>query len=128
MSLTTENLVHLEQRYSKRVSTLKKGKIIFDDGHRAVECTVRNTSETGAGLQLSGYMEVPPTFTLAIEGGAKRQCAVVWSVNDKVGVSYTDSSDRRPPASPRNLLLDRVRLIQDQLDELRQEIEISLAP
>jgi len=128
MSLTNENLVRFEQRHSKRVSTLKKGKIIFDEGHCVVECTIRNTSETGAGVQLPGYVALPATFMLAIEGGAKRPCAVVWSSNDKLGVTYLDQSSERQTESPRNRLLERVRSIQEQLDELRQEIETTLAP
>ena len=100
MSLTNENLVRSEQRNSKRVSTLKKGKIIFDDGHCVVECTIRNTSETGAGVQLPGFVELPPTFMLAIEGGAKRPCAVAWSSNEKLGVHYIDGSSGRQTESP----------------------------
>lgn len=128
MSLTAESSARFEQRHSKRVSTLKKGRIMFNDGHSVVECTVRNTSATGAGLQLPGCLELPDTFTLVIEGGAKRQCTVVWSANDKLGVRYVDPSAEQPAESPRRLLLKRVRLIEDQLDELRKEIEATLAP
>ena len=128
MSTTTESLVRFEQRQGKRISTLKKGRIIFNDGHSVVDCTVRNISEIGAGLELPGHVELPGTITLVIEGGTKRECDIVWSANNRLGVTYVDSSLGRRTESPRYLLLRRIRLIEDQLDELRSEIETTLAP
>ena len=128
MSETIEPLTRLESRTSKRLTTLKKGKIIFNDGHSVLECTVRNTSQTGAGLQLACFTELPRIVTLVVEGGAKRLCEVVWSANDKVGVKYIDLSDQETPESPRQLLLRRTKLLEDQLHKLRSEIETVLAP
>ncbi len=128
MSETTESLIRIESRTSKRLTTLKKGKIIFNDGHSVLECTIRNTSRTGAGLQLPCFMELPSIVTLAVEGGAKRVCEVVWSANDKVGVKYIDLSDQEAMESPRQLLLRRTKLLEDQLHQLRSEIETVLAP
>jgi hypothetical protein len=128
LSTSTEPLVRFEQRQGKRVSTLKKGRIVFNNGHSVVDCTVRNTSETGAGLELPCHVELPGTITLVIEGGAKRECDVVWSANNKLGVTYVDPSLGRQTESPRHLFLRRIRLIEDQLDELRSEIETTLAP
>jgi hypothetical protein len=128
LSTSTEPLVRFEQRQGKRVSTLKKGRIVFNNGHSVVDCTVRNTSETGAGLELPCHVELPGTITLVIEGGAKRECDVVWSANNKLGVTYIDASLGRQAEGPRHLLLRRVRSIEEQLDELRSEIETTLAP
>lgn len=121
-------MVRFEQRQEKRVSTLKKGRIIFNNGHSVVDCIVRNISETGACLELPGHVELPSTITLVIEGGAKHECDVVWSANNKLGVTYVDPSLGRQTESPRHLLLRRVRSIEEQLDELRSEIETTLAP
>ncbi len=125
---TAESLIRVEERKSKRVTTLKKGKIIFNDGHSAVECTVRNTSESGAGLQLPCFVELPSIVSLAIEGGAKRVCEVVWFANDKLGVKYVDPSREQEPVNPRQLLLKRLTSIRVQLDKLQSEIETTLAP
>ena len=132
MSTSAEPHIRLEQRQQKRVSTLKKGRIVFNNGHCAVDCTVRNISDIGAGLQLPGYVDLPAMFTLIIKGGAERECAVVWSANDKLGmhygVRYIDACQAPQTESSRHLLLRRIGSIQDQLDELRREIETTLAP
>lgn len=128
MSQTAEPSVCPEQRKSRRVKTLKKGKIIFNDGFSVVECTVCNISECGAGLRLACVVELPDVFTLHIEGGEKRECEVVWSANDKLGVSFIDPSRERQTVSPRRILLKRITSIEEQLEELRKEIETTLAP
>lgn len=38
----------MEQRQATRHRTLKGAKIVFNDGHSTISCTVRNLSETGA--------------------------------------------------------------------------------
>jgi len=128
MSMTKETPIRLESRKSKRITTLRKGKIIFNDGHSVAECTVRNTCQTGAGLQLPCFIELPSVITLVIEGGPKRVCEVVWFANDILGVKYIDRSDQGATESPRQLLLKRTKLLEDQLHELRSEIETVLAP
>lgn len=128
MSETAEPLVRFEERKSKRVTTFKKGKVIFNNGHSVLECTVRNLSKNGACLQLPCHIELPTVFTLAIEGGEKHQCETVWFANDKVGVKYTSESRSGETESPRRLLLKRIRLIQDQLDALETDVKTVLAP
>ena len=128
MSQATELFICFDQRKRKRINNLKKGKIIFNNGHSVLECTVCDTSENGAGLQLPCFVELPSVITLDIVGDAKRECEVMWFANNKLGVRYVDPSHGKRMESPRQLLLKRVRLIQDQLDKLQGDIETTLAP
>lgn len=120
-------IMSIENRKRKRVSTLKKGQLIFNNSHCVVDCTVRNISETGACLELPCFIELPDTLTLMIPGGPKRECEVMWVSNNKLGVRFFDQSAVSGRNSPRKLLLLRVQSIQEQLDDLRTEIEKSVA-
>ena len=117
----------IDNRQSKRVSTLKKGQLIFNNGHCVIDCTVRNISDTGAGLELPCFVEVPENATLVIPGGPKRECEVMWTSNSKLGVRFVDQSAVSGRNNLRTVLLLRVQSIQEQLDELRVEIEKAVA-
>ena len=54
-----------EHRTSPRRRLLKSGKISFGGG--AIDCTVRNFSETGAALDVTSPVGIPDHFTLLIE-------------------------------------------------------------
>ena len=53
-----------EHRTAPRRRLLKSGKISFGGG--AIDCTVRNFSETGAALDVTSPVGIPDHFTLVI--------------------------------------------------------------
>jgi hypothetical protein len=68
---------------------------IFDhDGHRIVECTVRDVSATGARLGLRQDVALPQSFLLALTqtGGVRRSCDTVWQLSIVAGVRFTAPS------------------------------------
>jgi hypothetical protein len=123
----------LEHRQSRRRTTLKTGKIIFNNGHCVVECTVRDLSDEGARLELPCHLDLPEIVTLNIPGGPCRDCEIVWLSNTELGVRFLGMSP--PPAdtgSRRTALLRRVRsiqshleVVQSHLNELRDDIAAS---
>ena len=122
--------LHLEHRQSRRRMTLKTGRLIFNNGHCVVECTVRDLSDEGARLELPCHLDLPEVLTLSIPGGSMRDCEIVWSSNTERGVRFLDTPRRSDNWSARAALLHRVfllqnqmQLAQDQLDQLRGEIE-----
>ena len=54
-----------EHRIAPRRRLLKAGKISFGGG--AIDCTVRNFSETGAALEVISPIGIPDRFTLIVE-------------------------------------------------------------
>ena len=54
-----------EYRTAPRRRLLKSGKISFGGG--AIDCTVRNLSETGAALDVTSPVGIPEHFTLLID-------------------------------------------------------------
>ena len=128
----------VERRRAKRSTTLKKGKIVFNNAMCTVECTIKDLSTTGAGLELPLWEDLPEDFTLVIAGGASRQCEVAWSSNNRLGVQFVEgdgvveSPSRAVAERPARTQLDnkasllaKIDDIQRQLDALRAEIDAS---
>lgn len=115
-----------DRRQSKRKTTLKKGKIIFNNAMCVVECTIKDLSDTGAGLELPLWQDLPEDFALVIAGGPSHNCEVAWFANNRLGVQFVNEAaqDERPAAEPSDYksLLGRLDDLQRQLDSLREEI------
>jgi len=77
-----------ENRGSPRVRTLKGGSIVLGVGS-AVDCVVRNLSETGACLEVASPVGIPNDFTLQIKPEmTKRDCHAVWRSANRIGVYF----------------------------------------
>lgn len=78
-----------ERRSVKRHRVFKQGKIIVDGGKTVLDCTVRDLSETGARLRLSGMLVVPSNFDLLVVGsGSSRPVHRVWQRSNELGVAF----------------------------------------
>ena len=131
-------MLQAERRQTKRNATLKKGKIVFNNAMCTVECTIKDLSSSGAGLELPLWEDLPEDFVLVIAGGTSRHCEVAWSANNRLGVQFVDAEsaplktahlpaahDTAREAGNTESLLARIDDIQRQLDALRAEIEAS---
>ena len=77
-----------ERRKLARQRTYKGGVIIFGTAP-VVECTIRNLTDAGAGLELGAQAAVPDRFTLLIKPeGRKRSCHVIWRQPARMGVQF----------------------------------------
>jgi hypothetical protein len=66
---------------------LKAGTIEFGGG--AIDCTVRNRSETGAALDVTSPLGIPEHFTLVVPAdGSHLPCHVVWRKEKRIGVKF----------------------------------------
>jgi hypothetical protein len=76
-----------EHRVAPRRRILKAGTISFGGG--AIDCTVRNISETGAALEVVTPMYIPDRFTLLVQSDQlKRPCHIVWRKERRMGVAF----------------------------------------
>lgn len=76
-----------ERRDKNRHRVLKAGTIEFGGG--AIDCTVRNFSNTGAALDVTSPVGIPERFTLAIKAdGTHLPCTVVWRKEKRIGVKF----------------------------------------
>jgi hypothetical protein len=75
-------------RDSPRLRTLKGGSILFGVAP-AIDCVIRNMSETGAMLAVESPLGIPDDFTLLIKPELKkRNCRVAWRGPDRIGVKF----------------------------------------
>lgn len=81
------------RRGARRNRTLRGGRIIFNAGYSAFECTVRDLTPDGAKLRFGEAAGVPNHFELELEPGQpRRKCTVRWRSGSTMGVSF-DSAD-----------------------------------
>jgi PilZ domain len=78
-----------DKRKTARRRVLKEGKIIFADGMRLIDCTIRDMSENGARLLVANTVGIPETFHL-FEKSSRTvyPTSVVWRQPSAVGVKF----------------------------------------
>lgn len=88
----------IEPRRSIRRRILKSGLICFNARHSTLPCVVRDFSENGARLRVTGSINAPDTFELFIElDGIWVDCEVVRRNGEEVGVEFTSEIKRVTP-------------------------------
>ncbi len=76
-----------EHRIASRKRVLSAGTNEFGGG--AIDCTVRNLSETGAALSVESPVGIPSEFNLIVAADKlKRGCKVAWRKENRIGVSF----------------------------------------
>jgi hypothetical protein len=76
-----------ERRTRFRQRVFKAGTIEFDGS--GIECTVRNISEIGAGLEVASLSGIPHEITLNIPTrGGRHHGHVVWRQERRMGVAF----------------------------------------
>jgi hypothetical protein len=78
----------MDKQREPRLRTFKGGSIIFGLA-AAIDCTIRNMSETGASLEVTSPLGIPDRFTLLIKPEVvKRNCRVAWRSAKRIGVQF----------------------------------------
>ena len=80
-----------EHRSGVRERTLKAGAILSDRA-AAIDCLVRNISESGVCLEVESPAEVPENFTLVIGHDPKRSCQVAWRSQRWIGAYFASAA------------------------------------
>lgn len=75
------------KRNAPRQKVLKGAFIVLSEKAPKLECTVRNISTTGAALQVSTTIGLPPAFDLIVDG-VRRRCHSQWRTDTKIGVLF----------------------------------------
>jgi hypothetical protein len=78
----------IERRTQRRHRVLKGGRLSFRDGG-GVDCTVRNISPIGAGVDVDNPIDLPESFTLLVESEHLiRHCHAVWHNDRRIGIAF----------------------------------------
>lgn len=85
------NTDHAERRNAPRRRSLKGAQISFRGLRAAIDCTIRDYSETGARLIVESPIGIPEKFDLVQVGARTRFCRVVWRKPTQIGVEFFDT-------------------------------------
>jgi PilZ domain len=78
-----------DKRKFPRRRVLKEGKIVFADGLRVIDCTIRDMSEEGARLLIANTVGLPDTFQLYEKSsGLLYPASIVWRQSNAIGVHF----------------------------------------
>src|SRR5271156_6189072 len=74
-----------DSRHDQRLRTLKSGTISTESAG-SFDCLIRNTSKTGACLEVEHPSAIPDEFRLVIKpDNVFRTCKVVWREDGRIG-------------------------------------------
>ncbi len=78
-----------ERRSSKRWGAYFKARIVFKNRSSVLNCTVRDLSDTGAGISFAGVCAIPTEFELEIPArGFRAHSRVIWSRGANHGIMF----------------------------------------
>ena len=79
----------MERRRQRRARTLKSARILFNQHHSVIDCTVRNMSPTGACLNVESALGIPEQFDVMFEADhTVRPCRMIWHKERQIGVEF----------------------------------------
>jgi PilZ domain-containing protein len=79
----------MERRRQGRARTLKSARILFNQHHSVIDCTVRNMSPTGACLNVESALGIPEQFDVMFEADHSiRPCRMIWHKEKQIGVEF----------------------------------------
>ncbi len=81
----------VERRKSERRRLLRRGRIVYRQGHSVIECVMMNISEAGAALKAPMTFGVPTTFELRVENGQRYDVEIAHRSFDTMGVRFVGS-------------------------------------
>jgi hypothetical protein len=78
-----------ERRSSKRWGAYLKARIVFNNRSSVLDCTVRDLSDTGAGISFAGVCAIPTEFEIEIPAwGFRAHACPMWSRGTNHGVMF----------------------------------------
>ena len=91
------------KRRSLRRRVLKGGIVAFNDRHSTLPCSVRDVSDMGARLRVTGSVSVPDTFELIIEfDGLEAPCEDFDGTATTLRSAFFRLLDSHHPSAPKS--------------------------
>jgi hypothetical protein len=79
-------------RGSRRVRSFLQARVVFNNRSSTLDCTLRDSSESGAKLLFAAHVPVPDEFDLEIPLKARKHRArVMWRGQDSCGVQFLEA-------------------------------------
>lgn len=113
----------MEHRAASRVRTVLKADIRYNDGLMSMPCVVRDISDTGARLEVSGDVVLPERFELFIEKRHEtRRAHLKWRHGREIGVAFDDAgaAKERSAGDADRPLAERVARLETEVADLKR--------
>lgn len=112
-----------DQRVAPRSRTFLPARVEIAEIGVAAPCTVRDLSDTGARIQISGSVTLPPSFTLHIPRFDRRvRVTRKWHRGDFVGVSFDrETGTAQVPETQHDARY--VKKLEDEITRLKLLLE-----
>jgi hypothetical protein len=79
----------MERRRQRRARMLKSARILFNQHHSVIDCTVRNLTPNGACLNVESALGIPEQFDVMFEADhTVRPCRMIWHKERQIGVEF----------------------------------------
>ncbi len=112
-----------ERRQGTRQKSLLRGLAYLGNSPSAIDCVVRDVSETGARLNFASPLTVPDTLELHIPAkGQKLRAEVQWREPNEVGIAFISEGADSASAKDDNLAA-RVARLEAEITALKQMIK-----
>lgn len=112
-----------ERRNTTRKKAFLQGRIYFNNRRSALDCLIRDISDTGAKLIFSDSVQTPDSIELYVPQKEQTlRAEVQWRRGEEIGVSFTDAevlTADRPAGSAAELAV-RVQKLEDEVASLRR--------
>jgi len=112
-----------ERRNTTRKKSFLQGRIYFNNRRSALDCLIRDISDTGAKLIFSDSVQTPDTIELYVPQKEQTlRAEVQWRRGDEIGVLFTEAQTLAPerPAGSAAELAARVQKLEDEVAALRR--------
>ncbi|MFU8798295.1 MAG: hypothetical protein ACNA7Y_06350 [Gammaproteobacteria bacterium] len=125
-----ENPDIINNRKWERTRVFMAAHLSYGNGAILISCTVRNTSDGGAKIQISGDVILPREFQLIIlRGDVRRLVHLCWRTKEFCGVTFLDKGAELAHAQDRNskekeaALRLKIRHLEGIIAQMQQRIE-----
>jgi len=98
-----------ERRAGHRARALLSGKVIIGNGLMSPDCVIRDLSDGGARVRISGSIELPDAVgLLVIRDGLLFDATLAWRRGDETGLAFAGRHDVRGDVDPAHRAVHRL--------------------
>lgn len=113
-----------ERRTVTRQKSLLRGRIHFNHKRAAIDCVIRDVSETGARLVFSSVVPVPDAFDLYIpQKETTLRAQVQWRHGDEIGVIFAQVAPMADETPAEAEIAERMHKLEAEVAHLRRMLK-----
>ena len=115
----------MKKRSASRQKTYMRAFVYFGASPLAVDCLVREMSDSGARIQFSAPPPAIDLIELSIPiKGQKFSAKVIWRAADEIGIAFVGAFVASNAETSDGKLSTRVATLEDEISKLKQLIKL----